>query len=164
MNFLFQNTTFDPIITSTPHVEDATVLSWLVPLFILFFILSSIAALKFESNNTKIGWSFMAVGVIALTMSLILTINIQRINDANEPNNKNNVQATQSWVEATYLVKLNKDQTNALIDNRVTNNDLTSNDSVRAKYYGENVFIQLVQVDDDWVLFMNDKEMLRTDK
>lgn len=180
---LFQHTAFDPVTidpTKTGEIIDTSGFFWWgvisVVLCFMFFIICGFIFEKLKEttlNNVIAGFCFI-LALLSLVSAIVAGINhlnAYNANKANDPNSifyslpkeKYNIEGTQEWAEQTYLVKLTKDQAKSLIYGRTENfQSLIREGSVRATYYGENVLVQLIQVDDDWTLFMNDKELPKT--
>lgn len=165
--FILENTAFDPVITHQAG-ESIDPTGYIILTFICIILAAFLCAIFFEVNK-KFKWLVVVSFVITVTVfvfNLFTLIQIQNENLKNLTDSRitYNIEGTQEWAEDTYLVKLTKSQAESLIKNRTDKDEFVSDSSVLAKYYGEDVFVKLVNINNEWVLFMNDKRMLRTDK
>lgn len=147
---------FDPILQ---HKETATNFTpvWVGGIIIVVSIILGIILL-FKADEIDTGLSVMTL--VPILTVLICGIVFVFIN-VSPPDY--DIKGTQKWVEQTYLIELTPEQTNELILNRVEDvNNKSDQETTLVKYYGNNVFVQLVKIDDEWVLFKNDEEMPRT--
>lgn len=108
----------------------------------------------FDRFDIAIRAMLTVVGLSALLgLIFFLAVNISRGNGFD-------IQGTQKWAKETYLVELTDEQTEALIKYRMENTEIIETaHAIPVKYYDKDTLVQLVKIQDTWMLFMNDQEL-----
>lgn len=168
---MFSQDNFEPVIITDSHGENPTIYFVLAGICALAFIASFMFFLvsKPSSDSYSLSLKLFITGTIMAALGFIplgIGANIHKAN--NQPNKtQNNVEETQKWAEETYLVSFNDKEVNRLINGRSdftnTGKPLITKYAI-GDFYGENIMITLVKVNDEWLLYSNGKELPKTTK
>lgn len=159
--------TFQPIIE---HNNDTlTFIFWIISVgLIISWLILVIAPRVFPKIffwlNENVQAIFTVLIVVCLPASLLLSI-LSTFMPLH--NNTLNIEGTQKWAKETYLVEINKTETERLLNSYIKFSDDDTDPLVvnvsHATYYDKRILINLVKIDNEWLLFSNGQELLKAE-
>lgn len=162
MIFLQQSTSFDPIITTQGSpILVFQILGWVFTAIAFIIFIAALITAILDKDNELISVVITFGLIFGLLFWFTLTV-------LNSPSNKetNNVDGAKTWLQDTYVLEVNTNEVNDLINGREDYDTPTTSRLFypsTATYYGETILINLVKYDKEWRVFYNGKELPRVD-
>lgn len=151
---------FDPVITpvqQTPYERGDNSILIICAVSAVLGIIGGIICFK---KGDKIGG--MAGLVFSPFMIIVMLVPTYFLGfGTTTSESKYAITETQNWASGNYMIALNDAQTENLIKYRMSKLGDRYTPTL-VKYYDKNIFITMVKVDKEWVLFMNDEELVKT--